>query len=95
MAACGLAAGMALNTTVAPFILRGVTLGRQTTFLSGSPQSGYFLDMVKSSRCGSLVLNAVGVKGHALLKKNPGLLRGCEKFLIARVFLGITYNFTD
>ena len=26
MAACGLAAGMPLNTTVAPFILRGVTL---------------------------------------------------------------------
>ena len=27
VAACGLAKGMALNTTVAPFILRGVTLG--------------------------------------------------------------------
>ena len=27
VAACGLAGGMALNTTVAPFILRGVTLG--------------------------------------------------------------------
>merc|ERR1711913_276738 len=26
MGCCGLAAGMALNTTVAPFILRGVTL---------------------------------------------------------------------
>ena len=27
VAACGLAGGMPLNTTVAPFILRGVTLG--------------------------------------------------------------------
>ena len=26
VAACGLAGGMGLNTTVAPFILRGVTL---------------------------------------------------------------------
>ena len=27
VSACGLAGGMPLNTTVAPFILRGVTLG--------------------------------------------------------------------
>jgi hypothetical protein len=33
VAACGLAAGMALNTTVAPFILRGVTLGQQIFIL--------------------------------------------------------------
>jgi acrylyl-CoA reductase (NADPH) len=38
VAACGLAAGMALNTTVAPFILRGVTLGKLNLIIS----SGFF-----------------------------------------------------
>ncbi len=60
MAACGLAAGMALNTTVAPFILRGVTLGRQTSLLSEKPPERIVLDMVNSSLPDPYVFGLLG-----------------------------------
>jgi hypothetical protein len=54
VAACGLAAGMALNTTVAPFILRGVTLGQQVSLLKIVLQQTkmlfYFLLLMKKKK---------------------------------------------
>ncbi len=65
MAACGLAAGMALNTTVAPFILRGVTLGRQTPlFLSEKPSEWIVLVMVNSSVPDPYVFEPPGAVSH-------------------------------